>query len=444
MTLLTDHLHNSLIVLQKRPASPYVFPSPSFISISRRTWGIFVRSYLRHALSQLASSLTTRARILTRAHFLLHFYRIVLSRDVLLKLEPFPLFSPLRVLALPYSWMLINAADFLLSASLPLRDTFQDERRRLEAHHTTTEAASETTRVALVSPRGSKHIVRAVRVALFTVTCVAARRVASHRGTREGHRAKSVRPEIAFSALSLPLSSPISGQVFPLPRRGSRTISNARARHGLNARNRLQEIRKRLPRVFGAAQGRRADLYWRLSETRARMDCSRMWRARAVARAVRARVFTCLHCCRNGAVRRALRTDARETERVLRRFTRRDSSAETRAIGRTSGSTSSTNRDSERHSIRKDSSARLARNLGARVSRDANFLSFSIRESLRSHPSSRDSTFLVSLSLSSSLFPVCFATSSRQIDPWQAAVIEVECERNVSGNGGLTSTTSVM
>lgn len=141
--------------------------------------------------------------------------------------------------------MLINAADFLLSTSLPLRDTFQDECRRLEMHRN--DGSRERNDANRTHPRRHSRGTRCTvhcHVCRGTSRRVGLRRVAARAMTTvpKTHVPRSLFPFSLFLYLSLFLSPSISRQIFPLSRRGSRTISNARARHGLtNARDRPRD-----------------------------------------------------------------------------------------------------------------------------------------------------------------------------------------------------------
>lgn len=192
---------------------------------------------------------------------------------------PFSFPASWFALELSYSWILINAADFLLSISLPLRDKFQDECRRLEVHYDGSREWNDASCLVFsVFPRGSKHVVRALRVALFTVTCVAARRGALSRVASRHARGPS-RTGLLFS-FSLSLLRFLT-RFFPVVAKRKPNYFEARARHGLtNARHRPWDSKAAAKSFRGRA--RPPHRFIIVAVRNVRTDCSRTWRARAV------------------------------------------------------------------------------------------------------------------------------------------------------------------
>jgi len=138
---------------------------------------------------------------------------------------------------------------------------------------------------------------------------VGSRRVAS-RHARGSPCQKRMSQDRFFHSLSL--SPSISGQAFPLSQGGNRTISNARARHGLtNARDRSRDSKAAAKTFRCRARSPRRFIIRRCRKRARERD---VHAPRRSARAVRARVFTCLHCCPYGAARSV----QGNRERVLR------------------------------------------------------------------------------------------------------------------------------
>jgi len=134
----------------------------------------------------------------------------------------------------------------------------------------TTEAARETPRDAFASSTSARATAPGASLARYALHCslsrvsrhVAARRiessrVASRRGTRDGHRAKerTFRDLLLFLSLSLSLSfSLLLARLF---RGGNQTISNARPRHDVtNARDRPRDSKTAGCQHFSGAGAR--------------------------------------------------------------------------------------------------------------------------------------------------------------------------------------------